>query len=658
MHYSTNFLDNLFNQTNRTIYAKIISLNISGTPQEEITGKVSQGGSINIDGKSAVRRSCNLTLTAENQNITPYFWAMHSKFKVEIGLLNMVDKSQEQIIWFKAGEYIITSFSLNRSTNNLAITIQGKDKMCALNGEVAGHFPFAIELGLEKLVDENGNEISEEQKIIKDIIFQVIHIHGREPIHNIVINDLDEDGLELLKYVGEEPMYFIRNKDGQVTQLVNGSKEVFIINDQGEKIATRIDNTAPFYSLSPFIETQNPTIIYLDKTSTEKYTVIEIINGLSVGYRKTSLTYPGGSLTANAGETITSILDKIVQVFSDYEYFYDIDGRFVFQKKRNYVNSTWSPVDKNTMRVDFITNASSAIYKFNNSKLIQSFNSVPNILNLKNDYVVWGTKAGVSGNKIDIHLRYAIDNKPVQYIRTDDNVMYSASMVDWRELIYQMADDYYKNANKLGNEFYIKLARNNPWVRNGSTGYEQYYSDIYEFWRGLYTGDAWKQEAIAAPEDLLFWFDFIEAEGNLAKCGVKTIGQRSKVVKDSKATAISFREIPNVLFVENIEEETNKELGYTYIQLPKSQSALFDIQKTQKSLKNEIDVLLYNHLYATETVSINAIPLYYLEPNTIFTIEDNQNNIHGRYIINTFSIPLNYDGLMSINAIQATERLY
>jgi hypothetical protein len=41
------------------------------------------------------------------------------------------------------------------------------------------------------------------------------------------------------------------------------------------------------------------------------------------------LVYPG-ELKSNAGETITSILDKIKSKFTNFEYFYDIDGKFVF----------------------------------------------------------------------------------------------------------------------------------------------------------------------------------------------------------------------------------------------------------------------------------------------------------------------------------------
>nr|DAG21689.1 MAG TPA: hypothetical protein [Caudoviricetes sp.] len=41
------------------------------------------------------------------------------------------------------------------------------------------------------------------------------------------------------------------------------------------------------------------------------------------------MTY-AGDLIANVGETITSVLDKIKNMLSEYEYFYDIQGRFIF----------------------------------------------------------------------------------------------------------------------------------------------------------------------------------------------------------------------------------------------------------------------------------------------------------------------------------------
>jgi hypothetical protein len=54
-------------------------------------------------------------------------------------------------------------------------------------------------------------------------------------------------------------------------------------------------------------------------------------------------------------------------------------------------------------------------YKFYNNELITSFNNNPNLAQIKNDYSIWGEREGISGIKIPIHLRYAIDKKPTSY---------------------------------------------------------------------------------------------------------------------------------------------------------------------------------------------------------------------------------------------------
>ena len=77
-------------------------------------------------------------------------------------------------------------------------------------------------------------------------------------------------------------------------------------------------------------ENNAPTVVYAKVGEEIKlYNVIKIEYGDAAGYRKTDLTYPG-DLIANVGESLVTVLDKIKSTFSDFEYFYDIDGRFIF----------------------------------------------------------------------------------------------------------------------------------------------------------------------------------------------------------------------------------------------------------------------------------------------------------------------------------------
>ena len=69
----------------------------------------------------------------------------------------------------------------------------------------------------------------------------------------------------------------------------------------------------------------------------------------------------------------------------------------------------------------------------------------PNISNIKNDYSIWGVRKTSSGIEVPIHMRYAIMEKPLTYksFREGNSKLYDANTYDWRELIYQMAMDYY-----------------------------------------------------------------------------------------------------------------------------------------------------------------------------------------------------------------------
>ena len=115
---------------------------------------------------------------------------------------------------------------------------------------------------------------------------------------------------------------------------------------------------------------------------------------------------------------------------------------------------------------------------------VTSFSNTPNLLNLKNDYSIWGKKKTVHGSEIPIHMRYAIDIKPTKYTNLIENKTYTVDEWDWRELIYRMALDYRRFYHD--DDFLYRVAQANPQYPTGHTGYEQYYIDLEGFWRLLY----------------------------------------------------------------------------------------------------------------------------------------------------------------------------
>jgi len=135
----------------------------------------------------------------------------------------------------------------------------------------------------------------------------------------------------MLEYRGDTILYLLRDTVSDIftNMTIRGEQPCFYKDDEGVSHSITF-NTIPRYdNLVNLENTNNPTIITLTENSNNKYTVANIDYGNVPGYRLTDLTY-AGDLIANVGETLTSILDKIKNMLGDYEYFYDIDGRFIF----------------------------------------------------------------------------------------------------------------------------------------------------------------------------------------------------------------------------------------------------------------------------------------------------------------------------------------
>lgn len=869
--FDKEFLIQLDSQQQREVFARITALTNDELPIEYIEGKVT-GGSINVDGSSAVRRTCSLSMVAQDININDFYWGFRNKFKLEIGLKNTINPIYPEIIWFKMGMYVITSFSTSQSTNNYNISISGKDKMCLLNGDLAGSLPHQTDFGIEEEVQADGSIKYTPIPIVR-IIREMIQNFGNELAHNIVINDVEENGFDLLEYRGDREMYLLRDDTGIfVNMTLNGGQRCY--HNGEETILSEIEN---YDSLSDLLEKDPTKITLTNKSEATVYTVAKMPYGSIVGYRQTDLVY-AGDLIANVGEAITSILDKIKNMLGDFEYFYDLDGRFIFQKKPYYISTPWGGAEEqNELVEDTASGLGNDEYSFTNGVLISSFNNNPNIMNVRNDFSVWGTLKTSYGSELPIHMRYAIDKKPEIYCSfrhllgkdnewtKGESIKYSIEEYDWRELIYQMALDYRRCYHN--DDFIYYLKQYNPQYYTGKTGYEQYYVDMEGFWRLLYnknpevkyegascdqvspenayvknayvkcdfsqddinevdlenlyvlknnklipfidgychlnsnftyyyvdnstgklnqgtseeqrlnninirnlyedfnntitvsndniifitedgyvflflddeanplykkedkikiiwkqfldsyqnglvfykklkdnsytkcnagdllyykdnefqkdihlyirennfsndptiiineailyyysyTGyneDGWSEQITNSPETLLFWFDFLDAEtSELGKYSVPIVGLRSKSIKDDNVKTIYYREIPNVIFgSEQQFAGMDFEPGYVRIYLQGTMENLFTISTKGISAKEKIDELLYQHGCCVDSVTINSLPVYYLEPNTKIYVRDDKSGIDGKYVINRISIPLTYNGQMSINA--------
>lgn len=135
------FLLKVDNMQIKKQYAKIILLDWNENPIQEIQGLVTNGN-LNLDGKSAVRRTCSLTVFVSSKdyvdvtNIDNLF-SLNKKMTLEIGFENTTGEyTQYDMLWFPQGLFIMNGISLSHSTSGATINLTCKDKMCLLNGDV------------------------------------------------------------------------------------------------------------------------------------------------------------------------------------------------------------------------------------------------------------------------------------------------------------------------------------------------------------------------------------------------------------------------------------------------------------------------------------------------------------------------------------------
>lgn len=691
MLYDKNFLLALDKEKNKTIYVRITALTFDEKPLETIEGRATSG-SINVDGSSALRRSCALSMVAQDYDFNAYYWGLKSKFKLEIGLKNTINNKYPDIIWFKQGIYLITSFNTSRSTSSLSISISGKDKMALLNGDIGGNVNASTDFG--QIEEESKNGVWMIRKIpVQEIIRNAVHTYANEPYWNIIINDLDTYGLELMEYRYDTPFYLYRKAGTYIydNALMENDAKMYYYDKaciDGPYSLKQLDEDHLDNLTQTMVNNKEPKPVYV-KDNNNEYIFAKISYGDTAGYRITDLTY-AGDLIANIGDTITSVLDKIRSMLVEFEYFYNVDGQFVFQKKQSFVSTMWTPLESDQYGNQYIAEslavADSRAYNFQGSEMITSFSNNPSLQNMRNDYSIWGQRETVSGATVPVHLRYAIDIKPTRYVSVtvadseveDYNKKYGTKLkgqvsteytidkYDWREIIYQMAIDYFKY-NTLDN-FELKVGKANPEYPTGKTGYEQYYTDMEGFWRQLYDPSLpsedyysdpssnclyWNKAVYNAPETLNFWFDFLDSGGELMQYNAHSIGARPKPVNETTIKSIYFRETPDVIFRQYDSEDITL-TGYRYIQV-KDIDTMFSISAQGKSAKDRLDELIYQYGYCTESVNLSTIPIYYLEPNIRIHIRDEEVNIDGDYVVTKMTIPLAYNGTMSMTATKAAD---
>lgn len=678
----TSFLKQLSGFHIKEYFVKIIVLNWQEEELQNIEGKVISAN-INIDGNSIIRRTATLSVYIDdtNNDITSAnnLLSINKKVKIQIGFNNVTDKYLEySVLWFPLGVYVITGNSISYSDSGLVASIQLKDKMCLLNGECGGTFPASVVFDNYTTIDDNGNQVISRPTIYQ-IIQELVNHFGGQQLGKIIISDLDTRVKQVVKWIGHVPLYVYK---------------------KGEQYQ---------YSLS---EQQG------EKPDPEKWPKETFQYGQDIGYIYTDFTYPG-DLIGDAGNTVTDILEKIKEVLGNYEYFYDIDGNFIFQQIKNYLNNAQSKyildsLNDRKLMPDYINkpylidiNNKTSVFEFKDSNLISSYSNTPRYEAIKNDFIVWGIRTTSEGYEVPLRYHLAIDKKPkvgnkykvFQYIDESDGLQkwYYPLTFEKKEnfptkgaagvFYYNNEDNHIYKWGEVTNQQYdyimidatLEQIETTDWrtqlyfqglVANVlGTDSNYYFAQLYNEWPLIYDirNKQFYDEVINNPTQINYFLDFIDQpSAGIAELSVNNIGRRTQVINADKNVNCVFQAwIPDLILINlGLNEKAVKELkeecqkrGQPFYQMERVLYDATDIGGSRYSAYEEIRQVFHQYTKYNETISLQTLPIYHLQPNTRITIENAESNIYGDYIIDTLSFTLDNSSMLTINATKAPEKI-
>ncbi len=672
---------------NKRQFVKITVLDFNEKPIQSIEGRIT-GGSLNFDGSSSVRRSGNLSMVADKYendltNVDNLI-SINKKMELEIGFLNETNYYKDfDVIWMPLGIYVIMDPAITHDDQGVNISITLRDKMCLLNGECGGMLPASTTFSEYETVDETGQYVIV-QPTIYQIIQELVNHFGGEPLGKIIISDLDTRVKKVMKWVGTTPLY--------LATMINAGTTSYLLT-------TNItDATEKDINKSPKI----------------------FGYGDDVGYTYTDFIFPG-ELIGDAGDSVCDILDQIKDTLGNYEYFYDINGNFVFQEIKNYLNTSQTTVDLNKLnQSDYLLDMDrgKSIYTFEDGTLIQSYSNAPQFSMIKNDFIVWGQREDINGNTFPIRYHLAIDRKPAVgntynvffYNDKTDNLLKAKCpmiyetrdyfpLVGQAEVFYMARDtgqiyewvpsfngkdeDYsgekgHYNAIALNlqkvittdwrTELYLQGTISDPL----GTDSNYYYTELKNEWpklrdiqpkEGELKEQGFKEDVLIHPTDIDFFLDFIDSNAAISELSVSNIGRRQKVVVDDKVNCVFEPEIPDLVILDSSRPDVSvlraecQTSGQAFTQVDGNIFSLLASGGKFNSAYNLVRELLYQYTSYNESIVLTTLPIFYLEPNTRITVRDKESGIYGDYMINSISTSFDIAATMTINCTRALDRI-
>lgn len=274
--------------------------------------------------------------------------------------------------------------------------------------------------------------------------------------------------------------------------------------------------------------------------------------------------------------------------------------------------------------------------------------------------------------KATIITGYAADGTPIE----TDPIFYDEYYAkDWRTFFYLKGLEAQVNGTDEGIYFQELAAF---WPAEYDLKHEN------QGFFGVQSGKFGEESYLTLTEGKYF-LDFIDTTSELGKYSVSAIGRRGNIVTDDKINCLFEPEIPNVIFLnidnpeDNVSENTTlkddkgEELSpVKLLEEAKKEANINSHPWTQvhedvynnlavggykNSAYERIKYELFYHTNYQRTISLTAIPVFYLEPNSRVTISDRSTNTYGNFMVQSINIGFGPGANMSVTLNEVFERL-
>lgn len=676
--------------TIRHTFIKIELLDLKERAIGSVEGEAISG-SVSLDGDSVVRRTLNLVFITTDNNYkileTSNPLSINKKIKLLVGIQNLDSYANDKIIWISYGIYVMSKCTSTASVQNQQISITAQDKMCLHNGDISGAIEYTTRLDSESLSPSFMNYVTN----IQD---QYALLAKDMPNREKYLTNIDANLNTIYREVQGENS----NLETLVISMLTLTKKLLTLTDEKETAKTLKELSESITGLYVNSKLKKLTISEIIRYAAvslggelngkvvindvpEKVKTPIFIDENTIGFKMIKYIYPG-ELTLATGQPVSTVYEKCKEALGgNYEYFYDLEGNFIFQEIKNYLNNT-TPSLEDLKTVDYKYSFGNTPVQFDFSKynIVTSYISTPSWNNIKNDFYVWGTN---EDQLIGYHL--VIDDKP-NVPKNVKDLTVANKIMDWREYIvhdYDIGVDHFfvgkcyiekiseMDNSKLNNvccvvdknvlapqyRVWTGLSWDNFNISNVSRDLDPsyYYKELKSIWiRDRYKDNYDKKDS----SSYTFNFDIIEGDRELSKFSINTIGRRKFPIDDS-----AIRQVYPTIIEDILVYYDDEDLDFTYNKDAAIKLKNTDDFKKYKAAGNiykdafsTIKELLFRHTTYNEQLEITSVPIYNLDVNRRAYVYFEKTNTNGYFLIKKININLDASGIMTTSLIKTEKR--